>query len=341
VNAVLRTSLAAALSLAFALSAAAQGTRQTIDETLPRIVKIFGAGGLKNLHEYGTGFLVGPEGHVVTIWNHVLDTDEVSVVLDNGRRFEAEVLGAEPQMDLAVLKLKDAEGTVFPHFDLDAAGSAQPGTRIRAFSNMFKVAVGDEPVSVLHGVVAARTRLDARRGAFELPYDGEVYVMDAITNNPGSGGGVVLTRDGVLIGMIGREVRSSQTNTWINYAIPITELRETIGQIMRGDYVAKEKDPDADANPNRYQPLDFGLVMVPDVVYRTPAYVDAVQSGTAAAEIDLRPDDLVLFVNDQLVHSIRTLRAELGRLQAGDTLTLIVRRGNDLVTVQMPVRRKD
>lgn len=319
----------------------AQGSRQTIEQTLPRMVKIFGAGGLKNLHPYSTGFLIDDKGHVVTLWNHVLDTDEVDVVLDNGRRFKATVLGAEPQLDLAVLELQEVEGVEFPYFSLDEAGSAQPGTRIRAFSNMFQVAVGDEPVSVLHGVVAAKTKLEARRGAFSVPYDGDVYIMDAITNNPGAGGGVVLTRDGTLIGMIGREVRNEKTNTWINYAIPVTELRDTVRQIISGDFVARSEGPDEDENPRRYSMLDFGMVMVPDVVYRTPAYVDAIRPGSLAEETDLQPGDLVLFVNDELVHSVRSLRNEVGRLEAGDTLLLVVRRGDDLVTVEMPVRRKD
>ena len=53
-----------------------------------------------------------------------------------------------------------------------------------AFSNLFGVATGDEPASVLHGIVAAKTRLEARRGVFETPYKGPVYIVDAMTNNP-------------------------------------------------------------------------------------------------------------------------------------------------------------
>ena len=56
-----------------------------------------------------------------------------------------------------------------------------------AFSNLFGVATGDEPASVLHGIVAAKTRLEARRGVFDTPYKGPVYVVDAMTNNPGRG----------------------------------------------------------------------------------------------------------------------------------------------------------
>ncbi|MEX0717079.1 MAG: S1C family serine protease [Planctomycetaceae bacterium] len=318
----------------------ARAADDAVGHVLPRMVKIFGAGGIRGLHAYGTGFVASPEGHIVTVWNHVLDAEEVSVVFDTGRRAQARVLSAEPQLDLAVLELVEPLRDL-PYFDLERTASVSPGTRILGFSNMFKVAAGDEPVSVLHGVVAAKTNLAARRGAFDIPYDGPVYILDAITNNPGAGGGVVTTYDGRLVGMIGREVRSTETNTWINYAVPIDELRDVVKKMIAGEYIAREKKPDEETNPRRYRTLDFGVVTVPDVLFRTPAYIYSVEEGSHAQQAGLKPDDLVLFVNDELVHSVRTLEEELGRLEAGDQLTLIVRRGRQLVTVQMPVEAKN
>ena len=60
-----------------------------------------------------------------------------------------------------------------------------------------------------------------RIGIFEAPYTGDVYVIDAITNNPGAAGGVLTTRKGELLGLIGKELRNELTDTWINYAMPI------------------------------------------------------------------------------------------------------------------------
>jgi serine protease Do len=316
---------------------AAEVPERAIDRVSRRVVKIFGAGGIRGLHAYSSGFLVSPKGHLVTVWSHVLDDQSVSVVLHDGRRLEGTILGAEPQMDLAVLKI---EGEDFPYFDLDAAVAAPVGSRVLAFSNMFKVAVGDEPVSVLHGVIAARTKLSARKGSFETPYSGPVYIVDAITNNPGSGGGVLTTRDGSLVGMIGKELRNTQTNTWVNYAIPIGELKVVIGEIISGKFVARN-DPSEDASrPRRYAAIDFGIVLVPDVLYRTPAFVDAVIPDSPAEKAGIRPYDLVLFANDELVQSCRMLREDLGRLEAGDTLRLVLRRGNTLVPVELPVLKK-
>lgn len=332
----LLATLCAAILIA-SLATAAPPT-DAIAEVHPKVVKIFGAGGLANLHSYGTGFLVSPEGHIVTVWSHILDSHVVTVVLDDGRRFYGKVLGAEPKLDLAVLKIDAAD---LPCFDLAASAvTAGPGTRVLGFSNMFKVASGDEPVSVLRGVVTANTRLTARRGRFEVPYNGPVYIVDAVTNNPGAAGGVLTDYNGQLLGMLGRELRDSDSNTWINYVIPIAELAPTIDAIRTGDFTARDNPP-ADTNPYAYTALDFGIILVPDVIYRTPAYIDSVQPDSQAAQAKLQPDDLIVFLNNQLVSSIRVLDDQLGRLQAEDDVTLVVRRKNQLVSVTLTAPRKE
>lgn len=346
------TLFAATLSIfSIEMTASAQSTREAIEYALPRVVKIYGAGGIRKLHAYSTGFLVKAKFqpndkvvpgrddiYIITTWNHVLDNNQVTVVLNDGRRFEAKVLGAEPQLHMAVLKPM-TQGWDLPCFELDNLINAGAGSRILAFSNMFKVAAGDEAVSVLHGVIVSRTKLPVRRGAFDVPYDGTAYIVDAITNNSGAAGGIITTRDGKLLGMIGKELRNAESNTWVNYAIPITELNETIRQIITGDYVARKDEPKTE-NPNRYNPLDFGLVLVPDVLFRTPPYIDSTLSDSPAADVKLRPDDLILFVNEELIQSIKTLNTELGKLEAGDTLRIIVRRDDQLISIEMPVISK-
>ena len=318
----------------------AQTVHRSIERVQSRIVKIFGAGGIRRLHSYSTGFVVSADGHVATIWSHVLDTDELTVVLADGRRLPAKVLGAEPQLDLAVLKLQ-AENLDLPTFDLSSeATDAGPGTRVLGFSNMFRVATGDERVSVIHGVLAAKAPLAGRKGAFEASYEGVAYIVDAITNNPGAGGGVLTTRSGRLLGMIGKEIRNAETNTWVNYAVPIVELKTPIEQIIAGRYKARTRETEKTDQVARYRPLDFGLVLVPDVLFRTPAFVDSVLPGSAAASVGLKPDDLVIFVNGDLIQSCAVLKQRFGRLEAGQTVKLVVRRGNELVPVEMAVPAK-
>jgi len=244
-----------------------------------------------------------------------------------------------------VLKI---EAENLPYFDLAEAssseGAASPGTRVLAFSNAFKVATGDEPVTVMHGVISAKTSLAARRGAFESPYTGPVYVVDAVTNNSGAAGGVLTTRDGRLLGMIGKELRNTQTNTWLNYVMPISELKETIDQIITGNFSKKRNPDDEDSpgklRPRRYDAVDFGIVTIPDVLNRTPAYIDRILPGSQAEKVGLLPNDLILFAGDNLVQSCKLLREDLGRLEANDVLKLVVRRGDKLVSVEVVAPRK-
>jgi serine protease Do len=77
--------------------------------------------------------------------------------------------------------------------------------------------------------------------------------------------------------------------------------------------------------------------MVPDVLFRTPAFIDTVLPGSQVAKAGLKPDDLVVFVNDELIKSCKTLKSELGKLEAGDTVRLVVRRENQLVAVELQV----
>ena len=135
---------------------------ETIDRIQPKIVKMYGAGGFQGMKGYQTGILISPEGHILTAYSYVLDADPVTAVLADGRRFDARLLGADPRLEVAVLKI---EAAGLPCFDLRKAVTAEPGTRVLALSNSFNVAVGNEQASVQKGTISvvARAGSPARR----------------------------------------------------------------------------------------------------------------------------------------------------------------------------------
>jgi serine protease Do len=325
-------------TLSLGTLAAAAELQGVIGDVQQRVVKIFGAGGLAGLHAYGSGFLISPDGHVATVLSHVLDADVVNITLHNGRRMLGKVVGTEVDLDLAVVKIEEAG---LPFFDLFKAVDVSPGTRVLAFSNMFKVASGNEPLTVQRGVIAAKTKLAARRGRFAAPYRDEAYLVDAVTNNPGAAGGALTTLDGKLVGMLGRELKNPQTQTWINYAVPATKLAATADALMKGKFKAKDKFAEAEKNRSGVTAVDLGLVLVPDVVARTPAYVDDVVAGSAAAKAGLMAGDLIVFIDSDLVPSIAAVSERLDQSQPGDDITVTVRRGDDLVTatLRVPLKR--
>src|SRR6476660_3691600 len=79
---------------------------EIVAQTQPKIVKIFGAGGLRGLEAYQSGFLISGEGHILTAWSYVLDSDVITVYLHDGRKLTAEVTGMDPRSAIAVLKIE-------------------------------------------------------------------------------------------------------------------------------------------------------------------------------------------------------------------------------------------
>lgn len=325
--------LASVLALALPEPARAQSSlAEVVHQTQPLMVKIFGAGGLRRLEAYQSGFLISAEGHILTVWSYVLDTEAVTVYLDDGRKFTAELVGMDPRSEIAVLKIPADN---LPHFQIEQAIPLDAGTKVLAFSNMFGVAFGNEPASVVHGVVGARTNLDARRAAAAVNYRGPVYVLDAMTNNPGAAGGALTDSRGRLAGLLGKELSSATSNLWLNYALPMGELQPIIDQIIAG----KLRPTSADENkrrPKEHHTLTtLGLVLVPDFLPRTPPYIESVKPSGAAAKAGLRPDDLVLFVNGRVVPATKLLLDELSFIDRLDPVQLTVQRGQELLDVDL------
>jgi serine protease Do len=313
-----------------AAAAAASSFADVITQVQPKMVKIYGAGGLRGLEAYQSGFLISAEGHVLTAWSYVLDTDYIQVVLDDGLKFPAQMVGHDPRLEIAILKI-DAIG--LPYFNLDDAVDLDVGARILGFSNLYGVATGNEPVSVLHGSVSAKTTLAARRGAFQTPYAGPVYVVDAMTNNPGAAGGALTDRRGQLVGVLGKELRNSLNNTWLNYAIPVAELTSSIDDILSGKSIPRTPS-DSDRRPAEPISLaQLGIVLVPDVLAKTPPFIDQVRTSSPADNAGLKADDLILFVNSRIVPSCQAVADELSFVDRDDEVRLTIQRGQQLIEV--------
>jgi serine protease Do len=311
-----------------------------------RLVKIFGSGGFRGLAAYGTGIIVSPDGYVLTVASHLLDTPDLRVHLPDGRRCQAKLVVVEPALDAALIKIDKVEG--LSYFDVTAAAQAspraEPGDWVLAMSNQFEIATRDEPLTVQRGVIAAYAKLHLQRGIFDAPYQGDAYVIDAITNNPGAAGGALTTQKGDLLGMIGKELKNSLSNTWVNYAVPIgvrvevrqsdqtvtVSLPEFVVKGMKGEYKPTVREKSTEG-PGGYH----GIVLVPNVVERTPPYVEDVVPGSPAAKAGLKPDDLIVYVDGEPVVSIAGFKDVMSRTRPGVTVQLEVRRGDKLVPVEL------
>jgi S1-C subfamily serine protease len=320
------------LSTPVATAQAPPATLAAVTEEINRkMVKLFGPGGFQGLNSYGTGILVSPDGYVLTVASPLLDTPDLLVHLADGRRLTARVIVREPELDAALLKIDKVDD--LPAFDVAKAVKtplAQPGDWVLAFSNQFQIATREEPMSVQHGVIASYSKLHGRKGIFDAPYNGDVYIVDAITNNPGASGGALTNRKGELLGIIGKELRNSLSATWINYAVPIPILAGFVEKGVKGEYKPIER-PKLASGPGGYH----GLILVPDVVERTPPYVEDSDPGSPAEKAGFKPDDLIVYVDGEKIVSIKDFKNIIDKGQPGSVFKLEVRRGDKLTSIDL------
>ncbi len=306
------------------------GFGNTIPQTLPKIVKIVGSGGARGLEAYQSGVLISAEGHLLTTWSYVLDSSVITVTTGDGYKYEATLVGFDPRLDIAILKIPVTGSS---YFSIDNISTTVGGDRVLAFSNLYNVATGNEPVSIQQGFVSSVAKLSAVRGTWQSPYQGEAFFLDAMTNNPGATGGAVTDRNGNLIALIGKEMQDSRTNAWVNYGIPIESLRTSIRSIVDGKKqittIAMDGQSKGPAEPMTLRLM--GTSLVPDIVKRTPPYVDRVAAGSPAAKAGLLADDLIIEVDGVMTPSARDVKQRLSTIDRDAPVRLVVQRGNQFL----------
>jgi S1-C subfamily serine protease len=329
---------------------------KTAADANEKMVKLFGAGGFRGAESFGSGIIVSKSGHILTVAAPLLDGRDLRLHLPDGRKYSFKVKVIEPEFDAAVLEIdqpkkeKDVLPLELPYFDVVESAKnmhADPGTWVMALSNMYKVADRDEMMSVQRAMITAVGKLSARRGQFDIPYHGDVLYLDTITNNPGAAGGAVIDRKGNLLGMIGKEFRNNQTDTWVNYAMPLNTKAEVTIKGKKQTFTLAEfvdlaihdkwvkSDPKADTPDIKNPRVYSGIVFVPKVVDRTPPYIEAIDPNSPAAKAGLKSDDLVIYLDGEPVYSTDVWRDLIKRYNPGDKVQVEIRRGDILTAVQM------
>ncbi len=299
-----------------------------IDQCQPRMVKVFGAGAGR-VEAYATGLIVSADGLIVTTQGVFLDGQQVRVVLANGQTHTAVVLKRDRILQLALLKIDHATPD---YFALTDSVGEQNGDWVLALSNAFKVADKDEPLSVTLGVISLRSSIDARLNERDVAYRGELILIDAITSNPGAAGGAVVDLQGKLIGVIGRIINSSETNTRLNYAVPVKQVAQFISETATTGSESTVSPPTAKS--------ELGIKLFELGGKRNPAYVDRVVADSPAAKAGLQTDDLIITLAGEKIGTIRDYAQILDQLVPGQEIMIVVKRGTEVLRIPItPVER--
>jgi serine protease Do len=259
----------------------------------------------------GSGFIISPDGVVVTN-NHVIDAaDRIEVILQSGERFEAAVVGRDPATDIAVLRVRTR--TPLPYVQMGDSDSARVGDIVLAIGNPFGLGG-----SLSVGVVSARNRnFDAGR------YDDFIQTDAAI--NRGNSGGPLFNTDGEVIGVNTAILSSSGGSVGVGFATPTSIVRPVVDQLLR-------------YGETRRGWLGVRLANVNAEIAQRARYEGA--SGAAitrvtpngpAAAAGLQPGDIVLSFGGRTVADSRALTRMIGDAEVGSTVAIeIIREGRRL-----------
>jgi len=174
----------------------------------------------------GSGFIISADGYILTN-NHVVDSaDKITVVMKDGRKLDAKVIGTDPDSDVAVIKV---EGKDFPAIELGDSDSLEIGEWVIAVGNPFGLA---ETVTV--GVVSAKGR---QVGITEGGYEDFIQTDAAI--NPGNSGGALVDLDGALIGVPSQIESGSGSNSGVGFAIPSATVSQVVPQLISAGKVER------------------------------------------------------------------------------------------------------
>ncbi len=257
----------------------------------------------------GSGFVISSSGLIVTN-NHVIkDEKTLTVVLDDGTKLTAHVVGADPRTDIALLKV-DA-GHPLPYVKLADSSNAQPGQWVIAMGNPFGLGG-----TVTAGIVSA-----LGRNIGDGPYDQFIQVDAPI--NEGNSGGPLFNLDGRVIGVNTAIISPSGGSVGIGFAIPSNTVRtivaelEKSGHITRG-YLGVEAQP---ITPNMQEALHLPS--------KDGALIAAVEPGTPASRAGLHPGEVITEVDGQAIKNPRDLAIDIAGVKPGQTAHLkVLNNGN-------------
>jgi serine protease Do len=242
----------------------------------------------------GSGFLLGAEGYVVSNHHVVKDAQWIQVRLADGRLFDAELVGSDPDTDLALLRVVD--GTDLPSVVLGDSDRLEVGDWVVAIGNPFGL---DRSVS--HGLISAKERV---LGVGPL----DDFIQTDALINPGNSGGPLFNMRGEVVGVNSAVISNAQG---IGFAVPINMVKDLLPNLLDNGHVERGW---------------LGMTVVEEPGKHSAQVVDVYPGGPAAAA-GLRAGDRVTTINGRPVDSYLQLLRKISLLAPGTLVRMGVQRG--------------
>jgi S1-C subfamily serine protease len=266
----------------------------------------------------GTGFVWDERGHVVTNFHVIQGANGARVTLADQGSFDAELVGAFPERDLAVLRIQ-APKDKLPPIAVGTSRDLVVGQRVYAIGNPFGL---DQTLTT--GIVSALNREIEGFGGRTIR--GVVQTDAAI--NPGNSGGPLLDSAGRLIGVNSQIASPSGASAGIGFAIPVDEVNRVVPRLIRDGRFVRPSIGVGAAPPNVQRALELprGVVVV-QVAGGSPAARAGLQAFRRGQRGEVVGGDVITAINEQPVADIDDMLNLLEQRQPGDTVTLTLWRG--------------
>ncbi len=259
----------------------------------------------------GSGVIINAKAGTVLTNHHVIaGADEITVSLEDGRSFTAELVGSDPDVDIAVLKIPSDRLTAVRLADSD---KLQVGDFVVAIGNPFGLGQ-----TVTTGIVSALGRTGLGIEGYEN------FIQTDASINPGNSGGALVNLRGELIGVNTAILAPSGGNVGIGFAIPANMAMASIEQILQHGEVRRGQLGVI------IQDLTTELAEAFDIKGRQRgAVVAQVQDGSAADKAGIKTGDVVIAVDGKPIASSAQLRNAIGLRRVGDELSITLLRDGD------------
>jgi len=271
---------------------------------------------------FGSGVIISSKGYIVTN-NHVIDgSDEVVVVLNNKQEYNAQVIGADPNTDLALVKI-EADGLSPLLFgDSDAL---RLGEWVLAIGNPYNLTS-----TVTAGIVSAKARNlpFLRTAEFSI----ESFIQTDAAVNPGNSGGALINTRGELVGI--NTAIASRNGAFVGYsfAIPVTIVEKVVedlieyGEVQRAILGVEIADVTADlAEKERIDKIEG-------------VYVAAVREDGAARKAGIKEKDIIISIDDTRVNSSAELQEVVSKYRPGQEVKVVIKRDGNLKQFDLILR---
>lgn len=284
----------------------------------------------QEVKELGSGFIISPDGYIVTNDHVAGNATKITVTLTNGKQYDAKVIGTDHATDICLLKV-DANN--LPHEVLGNSDNILIGEWVIALGNPFGLfEVNDQP-TVTVGVISAK-------GMNLEPIEGRYYLNMLQTDaaiNGGNSGGPLVNSIGQVVGMntLIYTANGVQGNIGLGFAIPINKVKKIVTELKESGKVDRNFSVGL-----KIQSLDQQTASQYNLSVSKGAIVTGVLQGTPADKSGIKPGDIVMQVNNYKITDAETMKGVFEEFRPGETITLKILRDNKIITKQMTLTKQ-